>query len=166
MPKTLYAVTAIKSGLPVGAFVIADNPDDCVSRVSRRLGTKDRITHLIPMCEATLGTMKRNGLLKHVQEDGKIEFLADAILEIIDSLQENIATLQLALKTHTSTLVDKLKLQRFKFSVTDREGVTHFHETFGPDFGTAFRSITELCQAEYGTNPGHVIRVTQDDSKK
>lgn len=160
MRKTLYAVTAIKNGLPVGAFVIADNPDDCVSRVSRRLGTKDRITHLIPMCEATLGTMKRNGLLKHVQEDGKIEFLADAILEIIDSLQENIATLQLALRTHVGTLVEKLKLQRFKFSATDRDGVVQFHETYAPNFGAAMRAADELCLKEYGSRPFFFQRIS------
>ncbi|QDU75965.1 hypothetical protein Pan97_30090 [Bremerella volcania] len=160
MPKTLYAVTAIKSGLPVGAFIIADNPDDCVSRASRRLGTRDRITHLIPMCEATLGTMKRNGLLKYVNEDGKIEFLADAILEIIDSLQDNIATLQKALAVHVGMLTEKLKLQRFKFSATDQDGHVQFHETYAPDFASAMRAADELCMKEYGSRPFFFQRVS------
>lgn len=162
MSKKLYAVTAIKSGLPVGAFIIADNPDDCATRASRRLGTRDRITHMLPMCEATLGSMKRNGLLKYVNEDGKVEFLADAILEIIDSLQRNINTIRLALHIQTTTLVEKLNFQKFRFSVTDQDGVTQFHEMFAPDFGAAIRSINQHCQTEYGTNPDFVEKMIND----
>lgn len=162
MPKTLYAVTAIKNGLPVGAFVIAANPDECTARAMQRLGDRGRLTHIAPLCEATLGTLKRNGLLPYCGKGEQIEFLTDTLLEIIAMLLDQVATLRAALGSVTGTLQEKLNLKRFKFSAKDREGVTQFHETFAPDFGTAYQAIMELCQTEYGTTPDFVAEVPNE----
>lgn len=161
MPRNLYAVTAVLNGLPVGAFVIAANPDECTARASKRLGDRGRITHLIPLCEATPGTMKRNGLLRYCDKGEAIEFLADTLLVIIRTLQSFVETLKQSLQIHTQTLVEHLKLERFRFSVT-KDGVTEVHETFAPDFGAAFRAATKLCQEEYGKNPDFVARVSDE----
>jgi len=151
MARILYAVTAVIDGKPVGAFAVGHNPDEIASKSQARLGETGKITHIVPLCEANVGTLTRNRLLELCEKIDQIEFLAETMVEITDALIGQVATLRACLESMTSTLVDKLGLKQFGFTIVlVNTGVTQKHETFAPNLETAQKAALEFAVNEYG----------------
>jgi len=150
MPQSLYAVTALADGKPVGAFVIARDADEAASRASARL-PDGKLTHIVEFCEARLGTLKRNGLLHFLPDDEQVEFLTGTMLQIVDAQSKQIATLGACIESLTATVVDKLGLRQFAFTVIERRtGMVQLHECFAPDLESAGREAKRFTNETYG----------------
>lgn len=151
MSHDLYAVTAIIGGKPAGAFVTGRNPDDVISKAAPHLGENGRITHIVPLCEVRLGTLQRNGLLELCSKADQVEFLADTLLDITGVMINQMTTLRSCLETMTGTLVEKLGLRQFSFTIILKNtGVVQLHENFAPNLESAQKAAIDFAQSEYG----------------
>ncbi|MEX1039665.1 MAG: hypothetical protein WDZ51_03475 [Pirellulaceae bacterium] len=151
--KMLYAVLGLKNGtLPAGTFCIATNPDDVVAKSIGPLGGESgKITHIIPVCEASVGALTRNGLLGACSESDQIEFLASTVLAIATVLSDQNQALKSSLQGLMGTLGEKLGLRHFNFVVVVGDtGETQRHETLAASLELAQNAALEFAVAEYG----------------
>lgn len=164
MARSLYAVTALADGKPVGAFVIASDADEAASRATARL-PDGKLTHIVEFCEARISTLKRNGLLACFPESERVEFLTETLLQIVDAQSKQIATLRTCIESLTGTLVEKLGLRQFAFTVIEgRTGIVQLHECFAPDPEQAKQEAERFTNQHYGD--GAIVQKVREIPKR
>ncbi len=145
----LYFVTAMIQGKPTGTFLLADSNDDAAAKASEHLAG-GKLTHLVPLCEARHGTLKRNGLLAYCPPSDQISFAQKSLLDIIDVQLKQNAMLRETVFHLMTVVKERMGFKQFKFTVIEGQtGIVQIHEFLASDLDTARQQAEQFAQEHY-----------------